>query len=220
MKIFIAGAHGNIGKKLVKILAEKGHQVQAMIREEAQSEEMKKLGAEPVVADLENDKEFPLKGIEVVYFCAGSGAQTGPDKTQEVDQKGAVKLVNSAYKNKVFKFIMLSSLGADDPKEGPEELQTYLKAKHEADKELKFSGLAYTILRPATLTDDPGTGKITAREKLEDHEKENARISRDDVALALASCLDHRHTENKVFELVSGDTPVHEALISLPLTGH
>lgn len=218
MKIFIAGAHGNVGKKLVKILTDKGHQVKAMIREEAQSEEMKKLGAEPVVADLENDKEFPLNGIDVVYFCAGSGAKTGPEKTIEVDQKGAVKLVNSAYQNKVYKFIMLSSLGSDDPKKGPEKLQHYLKAKHEADKELKFSGLAYTILRPATLTDDAGTGKITAKEKLDENEKKNARISREDVAQALAACLDHRHTENKVFELVSGNTPIHDALINLPLT--
>lgn len=218
MKIFVAGAHGKVGKKLVTTLVEKGHEVKAMIRDQSQSDEMKKLGADPVVADLEKDKDFPLSGVEAVYFCAGSGAETGPDKTKEVDQKGAIKLVESAYKNRVFKFIMLSSLGADDPKKGPEELQTYLKAKHEADKELKYSGLAYTIIRPATLTDEPGTGKITAKEKLEEKERKNGSISREDVAHALAACLDHRHTENKVFEIVSGKTPIDEALINLPLT--
>ena len=220
MKIFIAGAHGNIGKKLVRILAKKGHQVKAMIRDQAQSDEMKELGAEPVVADLEKDRDFPLDGIEVVYFCAGSGGHTGPDKTLEVDQKGAVKLVESAYKHKVYKFIMVSSLGADDPKQGPESLQHYLRAKHEADKELKYSGLAYTIIRPGGLTDEPGTGKITAREKLEEKEKQNNSISREDVAATLAACLEHRHTENKVFEVISGNTPIDDALINLPLTQH
>ena len=216
MKIFIAGAHGTTGQKLVKILSAKGHQVKAMIRDSSQADEMKKLGAEPVVGDLEQDKDFPLNGIEVVYFCAGSGAKTGPEKTTAVDQQGAIKLVESAYKQKVFKFIMLSSLGADDPRKGPEGLQHYLKAKHEADKELKFSGLAYTILRPGALTNEPGTGKITAKELLDSNERSRS-ISREDVAHTLAACLDHRHTENKVFELVGGETPIDEALIDLPL---
>ncbi len=220
MKIFVAGAHGNVGQKLVKILAKKGHTVKAMIRDNAQSDEIKNLGAEPVVADLEKDKDFPLEGIDVVYFCAGSGGKTGPDKTVAVDQKGAIKLVDSAYEHKVSKFIMVSSIGADDPNQGPEEMKTYLKAKHEADKELKFSGLAYTILRPGALTDDTGTGKIIAREKLEKEQKENGSISRDDVAQALAACLDVKHTENKVFELVNGNIPIDEALLNLPLTQH
>lgn len=220
MKIFVAGAHGNVGKKLVKILADKGHQVKAMIRDSSQADQMKELGAEPVVADLEKDKDFPLEGIETVFFCAGSGAQTGPEKTIEVDQKGAIKLVDSAYKHKVFKFIMISSIGADDPDKGPEELKTYLQAKHEADKELKYSSLAYTIIRPGRLTDEAGTGKITAKEKLPEKEKQEGSISREDVAQILAACLNHRHTENKVFEVINGDTPIDEAIVNLPLTQH
>lgn len=216
MKIFIAGAHGTIGKKLVKILSDKGHQVKAMIRDSSQSDEMKKLGAEPVLADLEHDRDFPLSGIDVVYFCAGSGAATGPDKTTAVDQKGAIKLVESAYKQKVFKFILLSSLGADDPSKGPEGLQHYLKAKHEADKELKFSGLAFTILRPGRLTNEPGSGKITAKELLDNNERSRS-ISREDVAQTMAACLENHHTENKVFELVSGDTSIEKALADIPM---
>lgn len=218
MKIFVAGAHGNVGKKLVKILTDKGHEVKAMIRDESQSDEMKELGATPVVADLEKDKDFPLDKIEVVYFCAGSGPQTGADKTVEVDQKGAIKLIDSAYHHKVYRFIMISSVGADDPKHGPEALKTYLKAKHEADKELKYSGLLYTIIRPGHLTDEPGTGKVTAKEKLEEREKENGKISREDVARTLAACLEHSQTETKVFELIQGDTLIDEALVNLPLT--
>ena len=220
MKIFVAGAHGNVGQRLVKILAKRGHTVKAMIRDEKQADEIKRLGAEPVVGDLEKDSDFPLEGTEVVYFCAGSGGGTGEDKTIAVDQQGAIKLVDSAYNHKVSKFIMVSSLGADDPKHGPEELKTYLKAKHEADKELKFSGLAYTILRPGTLTDEPGTGKIEAREKLEKEQKQNGSISREDVAQTLAACLEFRHTENKVFELINGNIPIDEALLNLPLTQH
>lgn len=214
MKILVAGSHGKVGHHLVKLLSEKGHEVRAMIRDADQSEEMRKLGAEPVVADLEKDKFFPLEGINAVFFVAGSGASTGDDKTEAVDKKGAIKLIEDAYKHKVQRFIMLSSVGADDPRKGPEELKPYLEAKHEADKELKYSGILFTIIRANKLSDEKGTGKITAGEKLESYE---GSISREDVARTMVACLDIRHTENKVFELNSGKTPIEEVLVNLPL---
>lgn len=214
MKILVAGSHGKVGHHLVQILNEKGHEVRAMIRDSSQAEEMRKIGAEPVVADLEKDKFFPLEGINAVFFVAGSGAGTGDDKTEAVDKKGAIKLIEDAYKHRVQRFIMLSSVGADDPRKGPDELKTYLEAKHEADKELKYSGILYTILRANKLSDEKGTGKIEAREKLESYE---GSVPREDVARAMAACLDIRHTENKVFEVSSGKTPIEEALVNLPL---
>lgn len=214
MKVLIAGSHGKVGHHLVKILSNKGHDVRAMIRDAGQSDEMRQLGAKPVVADLEKDKFFPLEGIDAVFFVAGSGAGTGEEKTEAVDKKGAIKLIEDAYKHKVQRFIMLSSVGADDPRKGPDELKKYLEAKHEADKELKYSGILFTILRANKLTDEAGTGKVTAAEKLDSY---SGSIPREDVAQALAACLDIRHTENKVFEISGGNTPIERALIDLPL---
>lgn len=214
MKILVAGSHGKVGHHLVKLLTKKGHEVRAMIRDADQSEEMRKLGAEPVVADLEKDDTFPLEGINAVFFVAGSGPDTSEKKTEAVDKKGAIKLIEDAYKQRVQRFIMLSSVGADDPKKGPEELKTYLEAKHEADKELKYSGILFTILRANNLSDEKGTGKITAAEKLGSYE---GSVSREDIAQAMVACLDIRHTENKVFEVSGGDTPIEKALVDLPL---
>jgi uncharacterized protein YbjT (DUF2867 family) len=214
MKILVAGSHGKVGHHLVKMLLEKGHEVHAMIRDNSQADEMKQLGTKPVVADLEKDKTFPLEGVNAVFFVAGSGPDTGNDKTKAVDEKGAIKLIEDAYKHKVQRFIMLSSVGADDPRHAPSELKPYLEAKHQADKELKFSGILFTILRANKLSDEPGNGKIRVSDKLESHE---GSISREDVAHAMAACLEIRHTENKVFELTGGDTPIEEALVNLPL---
>jgi len=56
MKVFIAGATGAIGKPLVKLLIERGYQVFGMTRSQEKSEELKSLGAEPIVADaLDSD---------------------------------------------------------------------------------------------------------------------------------------------------------------------
>jgi uncharacterized protein YbjT (DUF2867 family) len=215
MKVLLAGSHGKVGQILVKKLVEKGHEVKAMIRDKDQKDEMKKLGAEPVISDLEKDTEFPLEHIDVVMFAAGSGPDTSDEKTVAVDQKGAIKLIEAAYRSKVQRFVMLSSVGAHDPNAGPDKMHTYLKAKHEADKELKFSSLLYTVIRPVQLTDDKGTGKVCAAIELENRK---AKIPREDVAEVMAACLDHAHTENKVFELSSGSTPIHEALVNLPLS--
>ncbi|MGE6540651.1 NAD-dependent epimerase/dehydratase family protein [Bacillus luti] len=56
MKIFIAGATGVIGHSLLPMLINEGHKVFAMIRNESQVEEMKKVGATLVIADIFNRK--------------------------------------------------------------------------------------------------------------------------------------------------------------------
>jgi nucleoside-diphosphate-sugar epimerase len=51
MRIFLAGATGAIGRRLVPMLIAKGHQVTGMTRSPEKVEELRAAGAEPVVAD-------------------------------------------------------------------------------------------------------------------------------------------------------------------------
>jgi nucleoside-diphosphate-sugar epimerase len=51
MRVFVAGATGALGKHLVPMLAEQGHEVTGMTRSPAKQELIRKLGARPVVAD-------------------------------------------------------------------------------------------------------------------------------------------------------------------------
>jgi nucleoside-diphosphate-sugar epimerase len=51
MKVFVAGATGAIGKQLVPILVERGHEVTGMTRTPAKADLIRSLGARPVVAD-------------------------------------------------------------------------------------------------------------------------------------------------------------------------
>jgi nucleoside-diphosphate-sugar epimerase len=51
MKVFVAGASGALGKRLVPLLAESGHVVVAMTRSPHKADDLRALGAEPVVAD-------------------------------------------------------------------------------------------------------------------------------------------------------------------------
>lgn len=210
MNVLVIGANGHTGRHIVKELSGSSqHFVRAMIRKTEQAKDMEDLGARPIVADLEQDFSYALENVNAVIFAAGSGGSTGDDKTLTIDQEGAKKAVDYAKKMGIERFVMLSSMGADNPSSGPDALQFYLKAKGAADAYLKESGLNYTIVRPGALSFDEGKGKIEASTSIEDKSRD---ISREDVAKVLVDSLTIEETNHKVFEILSGDTLVEEAL--------
>lgn len=210
MRVLVAGANGGTGRLLVSRLAEAGHDPVAMVRDPDQGPDLRELGASGVVvADLEDDVSEAPAGCDAVMFAAGSGSKTGPDKTIRVDCMGAIRLIEASHD--VERFVMLSAMRVDDPDEGPEGLRHYLAAKKEADDWLRASGLDHTIVRPGRLSDDPGTGSVRMAGHLHDY----GEIPRADVAAVMAACLEEDTTRGETFEVLSGDTPIREALTSL-----
>ena len=131
--------------------------------------------------DLTDLKSGVCDGMDAVVFAAGSGGSTGPEMTDKVDRDGAKRLVDLAREAGVSRFVMLSSIGADQS--SPEgDLAHYLKAKHEADEHLKASGLTYAILRPVALTNDGRSDSVVLGEDVD----MRAEASRADVADLLA----------------------------------
>ncbi|WP_100332149.1 SDR family oxidoreductase [Bacillus xiapuensis] len=211
MNVLVIGAAGLTGKRVVKHLADSSqHLVRAMVRKAEQTDEMETLGAKAILANLEQDFSFAMNDVNAVIFAAGSGSATGHDKTIAVDQEGAKKAADFAKKKGIERFIMLSSIGTENPAAGPAELRPYLEAKKAADLHLQNSGLNYTIVRPGTLTNEPGTGKIALSRHFT--ALDSRTISRDDVARVLVDSLLLKETEHQVFEIVSGDTPIEKAL--------
>ncbi|MFL0365068.1 SDR family oxidoreductase [Bacillus sp. PK3_68] len=210
MNVLVIGAGGLTGREIVKQLAQSNqHLVRAMIRKAEQTDEMENLGAKAILADLEQDFSFALNDVNAVIFAAGSGSSTGYDKTIAVDQEGAKKTIDFAKEKGIERFIMLSSMGTADPEEAPASLTPYLKAKKAADEHLIKSGLNFTIVRPGGLTSDPGTGMIDLSTRFSPL---GGTIPREDVAQVLVEALTTKETERKVFEIISGYTPIKTAL--------
>lgn len=202
--ILVAGANGTTGKKIVTLLNKSQYFTPvAMVRKEEQQKDFKNQNIETVLADLEEDVSHTVKGIDKVIFAAGSGGK----KVKEVDENGAKKLIKEAEKENIKKFVMLSSMGADNP-EQVEDLKEYLKAKQNADTFLRESSLAYSIVRPGSLTDDKGLGKIELERKL----NKRGEISRDDVAQTLVRVLHDSAEVNETFEIIKGDTLIGKAI--------
>ena len=201
MNILVAGANGKTGLQIVEHLIEQNHKVMAMIRDNSQSKEFEKRGALPYIADLERDVEFAVEGSDAVIFAAGSGPNTSDEKTWSVDRDGVLKLIDACQRNGVERFILLSSVGTDQPEKGPEEMETYLKAKAQSEEHLKQSKLNYTIVRPVTLNDNAESGKVIATNELGGNQGE---VSRADVALTIARTVQNPNTYHKTFELMGG----------------
>ena len=202
--ILVAGANGTTGKKVVNLLkASQYFNPVAMVRKEEQLAQFKNEGIDTVLGDLEEDLTHTVKNIDKVIFAAGSGGK----KVVAVDQEGAKSLMDVSKKASVKRFVMLSSMGADNP-DAAEDLKEYLKAKHNADEYLKQSDLNYMIVRPGTLTNEKGTGKISLKKHFEEH----GTITRDDVAQTLVHSLHENAGTNETFEILEGETLIGKAL--------
>jgi uncharacterized protein YbjT (DUF2867 family) len=213
MEVVIAGGHGKIALHLERVLADSGHRVRALIRHRDQDSDVREAGAEPVLCDLEREDDLShyVNGADAVVFAAGAGPGSGPERKRTVDLGGALKLIDACRRTGVRRYVMVSSIGADNPAAGPEQMRPYLEAKAEADARLVESGLDWTIVRPGSLTDAPGTGRVLVTTDM----SVRGDVPREDVARVLAAVLGNPATIGKTFVVVSGDTPVDEAVASL-----
>lgn len=197
MNILVAGATGTTGRQVVQELLAQGHKPTALVRESSDTSNLPE-GTDLRKGDLTDLQPGVCAGMDAVVFAAGSGSSTGKDMTEKVDRDGAQKLVDQAKEAGVQRFVMLSSIGADQ--ENPEgELAHYLKAKHDADEYLKASGLTYAILRPVALTNDGRSDHVI----LGDDVDKSAEATRADVAHLLAEAAVSGKFDGKALDMQS-----------------
>ena len=67
-----------------------------------------------------------------------------------------------------------------------------------------------TIIRPGHFTNDPGTGPVAIAD-----DTGHGSIPREDVAAVLLAVLDTLGTGGQTFEVISGDTPIADAVAGL-----
>ena len=215
MRIVIAGGHGQIALLLSRQLTESGHAPVGLIRNPDHADDLRAAGAEPVVIDLESstvdDVAAVLHGADAAVFAAGAGANSGAERKRTVDRDGAILLADAAVKAGVRRFVVVSSMGADDGDAASDDVfQVYLRAKGEADAAVRERDLDWTIIRPGGLTDDAGTGTVRLGESLG-----KGTIPRADVAALIAAAIADGSGVGDQFEALSGDAPVAEALRAL-----
>lgn len=212
-RIAVVGGHGQVAQHLLGALVARGHTPVALVREEAYRRELEEKGAVVRMLDIEQQDATAFaeafEGCQAVVFAAGGGPDGNIERKRTVDLEGSLKSIEGAQQAGIERFVQVSAIGVDDPL--PDDTQdvwrAYVEAKRDADAALRDSGLAWTILRPGALTDDPGTGLVRLGEDVE-----RGEVTRADVAAVLAACLDEDATIGKQWALVGGETPVADAV--------
>jgi uncharacterized protein YbjT (DUF2867 family) len=214
MRTVIAGGHGKIALLLEGLLAERGDQAVGLVRNPAQLTDVQRAGAEAVLCDLETasaaDVAALLSGADAVVFAAGAGPGSGVSRKDAVDRAASVLMAGAAEQAGVRRFVQISSMGAGQPPQAgaDETWAAYITAKTAAEDDLQARDLDWTILRPGGLTDAPAAGRV----RLAAPPVPRGTIPRADVAAVIAALLSGPYARHQTLELVSGDTPVAEAV--------
>lgn len=210
-KVLVIGGHGRVALQLERLLAERGDEVDAVIRNPEHAAEVEATGATAVVADVEtldvDGLASLIAGHDAVVWSAGAGGGS-PARTRAVDHDAAVRSMDAAERAGVRRYVMVSYFGSrlDHGVPADNPFRHYADAKAAADEHLRGSGLDSTILGPSTLADGPGTGLIDATAD------EAGRVDRADVAAVVAATLHEPATIGRTIRFNQGTTPIAEAL--------
>jgi uncharacterized protein YbjT (DUF2867 family) len=214
VRVAIAGGHGQIALRLAKVLSQRGDEVVALVRNPDHADDVKQAGAEPAVVDLEHASEEKvaqaIAGSDAVVFAAGAGPGSGSARKETMDYGGALKLIAAAKQAGVGRYVIVSSMGANPDAAGDDTFSVYLRAKGRADDAVRASGLDWTVVRPGGLSNDPGKGRVRLGENIS-----RGQVPRDDVAAVLTAVLDSPNTIGWTMDLISGDTPIAEAVAAI-----
>lgn len=212
-RIAVVGGHGKIARLLHPLLLQAGHQPVALVRRQEQADRLAEHGVESRLLDIEGDGEeafaAAFEGCGAVVFAAGGGADGNIERKRSVDLEGSLKSIAGAGAAGISRFVQVSAISVDEPLPDDTEpvWRAYVEAKRDADAALRASDLAWTIIRPGRLTDDPATDRVLLAE-----EADRGDITRADVAAVLAAVVDDQRSVGRQWTLVAGDASVPDAL--------
>ncbi len=212
--VFVIGGAGGVGQILAARLVSGGHRVTGTHRSAGQREAVAASGASPLQVDLIHDPEATwarhIAGHDAVVFSAGAHG-TGREQTTAIDGRGLEKTVKAARDAGVRRFVLVSVfMDALRRQERSDGFEHYLAVKRAADVYLAASDLDWIIVRPGTLTDDLGTGRVSLAVATA-----YGSVSREDVAGVIAEILFEPLINHTAVELTAGATPAADAVAAL-----
>lgn len=223
LKVLVVGCSSGVGLQATKLLLKRseGFEVSGLVRN--QEKAANAIGEEAakvkfIIGDVTKKEtlESACHGMDGVLCSVGAtvgwrlpGSQANTPRN--VDYLGVKNLSEAAASAKVPKFVLVSSILVTRPwfpialllnTAFGSVLQWKLKGEHcvrEAYRNL--TDISYNIVRPGGLNNKEG-GKYEII--VEQGDKCNGRITRQDVATVVVACLEGKCTPNSTFEVING----------------
>jgi nucleoside-diphosphate-sugar epimerase len=110
VRIFVTGASGFLGSRLIQTLVKRGHEVFALARSTSSGERIRALDATAITGDLERSEQLPLPKIEAVVHAAAYFRFAGPRAPYfRANVEGTRALLSAAQKAGAATFIYVSA---------------------------------------------------------------------------------------------------------------
>lgn len=156
MKVFVAGATGQTGRRIVSELVKRNISVSALVRDENKAKEILPSQVQLIVGDVLNPDSFSsaIADCNILICATGATPSLDPTAFYKVDYEGSKNLINLAKENNIDKFIFVTSLCVSRFFHPLNLFGLVLFWKKQAENYLINSGLNYTIVRPAGLKNE------------------------------------------------------------------
>jgi nucleoside-diphosphate-sugar epimerase len=111
MKLFVTGATGRVGSRMLPRLAAHGHDIRAVARGEEAAARVKAAGAEPVLADLLDPDGYraALRGRDAVVHLAAVLRSGEADEIRRANLEATLRLADAALDEDVGRFVFVST---------------------------------------------------------------------------------------------------------------
>ena len=213
MKVVLGGAYGNLGSDVFKELLKQGHEVVALDLAQKDME----LNGKYEFHKVDVTKPETLKGLcdgaDAVISTIGLTTTKSKLSNYDIDYKGNLNLLNEAKSAGVKHFEFVSVIKADQA--GEDIPMFHSKAMFE--KELKESGLNYTIVRPTGYfydivrqfkpMNDKGEGTLLGKTPVSCNV-----VSTEDFATFI---VEHMLDENKQYNIGGNETYTYDEILDI-----
>jgi nucleoside-diphosphate-sugar epimerase len=147
MRVHILGGSGFLGSRIVRRLVERGDDVSGTARSKVAAERLKALGAEPIIGDLSTDEDIArtiaASGADTLVTSVSLGLGYGPRIVAAAEEHGLRRAV----------FVSTTSIFT--------KLDSQWKPfRLEAERAIRESALAWTIVRPTMIYGAPDDGNM------------------------------------------------------------
>lgn len=214
MKVLVAGATGQTGKRIVEALVAGEMTVKALVRDRAKASTQLPQGSEIVTGDVLEPAtlQAAFSDCQIIVSATGAAPSFDPTGPYKVDYEGNKNLVDAAKAAEIKQFVMVSSLCVSKLFHPLNLFWGVLYWKQQAEDYLKQSGVPYTIVRPGGLKNENNSEAIvmSAADTLFE-----GSIPRQKVAEVCVEAIAQPAAKNKVVEIVTSESASPQAMETL-----
>ncbi|MGP1373830.1 MAG: SDR family oxidoreductase [Almyronema sp.] len=214
MKVLVAGATGETGRRIVQTLSDRQIAVKALVRDADKARQILPTGVEVAIGDVLKPETLRSALADCTAIISATGASPSLDPTgpYKVDYEGTKNLIDSGKAQGIERFVMVSSLCTSKFFHPLNLFWLILYWKKQAEEYLQQSGLAYTIVRPGGLRNENDERPLVMEGADSLFE---GNIPRQKVAEVCVEALFQPEASHKIVEIVAQEDAEPRSLESL-----